>query len=318
MSAYTSMNLPELLNHRDQISAEIFRQTGDATVVPIAAGAASHGGKVKLTKTGKVRKPSANKGKPTARGDFTKKITVEHPDDFAAYKEANPDLKGPHLSWYKHYIDEHKDEYEAFKIAWALEHPKEDSTEAAEDESTDGAPADGAAAKPKKVLSPEHLAKMKAGREAKLAEKKAAKDLLEAAAKADGPISLAPLVEDAAVAAPVAAPVKLKGPKKVTKKTAAEPAAPLEPVPVAVAAPVPVAVAAPVPVPVAAEAEPEELPFKHNGMTYIRIGIQKADGNHEWASTDLWHSKKGKRASYAGELMEDGSINEDAEEPALV
>jgi hypothetical protein len=46
--------------------------------------------------------------------------------------------------------------------------------------------------------------------------------------------------------------------------------------------------------------------------------VAKADGNHEWASTDLWHSKKGKRAGYAGELMEDGSINEDAEEPALV
>jgi hypothetical protein len=312
MSAYASMNLPELLSHRDQISAEIFRQTGDASVIPIAAGASNSGGKGKLTKTGKVRKPSANKGKPTARGDFTKKITAERADDFAAYKEANPDLKGPHLSWYKHYIDEHKEEYEAFKAAWALEHPKEDAAEGAS-EGAEDSPAEGAAAeaKPKKVLSPEHLAKMKAGREAKLAEKKAAKDLLEAAAKADGPISLAPLVEDAP-AAPLAAPapVKLKGPKKVTKKTAAplepaaEPAAPLEP--------------AAVPAEAEAEAGPEELPFKHNGVTYIRIGIQKADGNHIWASTDIWHSKKGKRASYAGELMEDGSINEDAEEPSLV
>jgi hypothetical protein len=310
MSAYASMNLPELLSHRDQISAEIFRQTGDASVVPIATGAASHAAntKGKLTKTGKVRKPSANKGKPTARGDFTKKITAERADDFAAYKEANPDLKGPHLSWYKHYIDEHMEEYEAFKAAWALEHPKEDAAEGAS-EGAEDSPAEGAAeAKPKKVLSPEHLAKMKAGREAKLAEKKAAKDLLEAAAKADGPISLAPLVEDAPAAAPV--PVKLKGPKKVTKKAqaAAEPAAPIEPA----------AVPAAVPAEADAEAGPEELPFKHNGVTYIRVGIQKADGNHEWASTDIWHSKKGKRASYAGELMEDGSINEDAEEPSLV
>ena len=240
MSAYTSMTLPELLNHRDQISAEIFRQTGDASVVPISSSAAS-GGKAKLTKTGKVRKASANKGRPTARGDFTKKITAEHADDFAAYKEANPDLKGPHLSWYKHYIDQHKDEYEAFKTAWALEHPKESD------------------------------------------------------------VSLPPIPEEVVLAAPVAAPVaKLKAPKTVTKKAAAPAAAP---------APVPVAVA---------DAEPEELPFKHNGMTYIRIGVAKADGNHEWSSTDLWHSKKGKRAGYVGELMEDGSINEDAEEPALV
>ena len=301
MSAYISMTLPELLNHRDQISAEIFRQTGDASVIPIVSSA---GGKAKLTKTGKVRKASANKGKPTARGDFTKKITVEHADEFAAYKEANPDLKGPHLSWYKVYIDEHKEEYEAFKAAWALEHPKEDAAESGDgaESAANSEGAEGAAAKPKKVLSAEHLAKMKAGREAKLAEKKAAKDLLEATAKAA--VSLPPIPEDADASsapplppAPVAAPVK-KGPKTVTKKAAP--------------------VVAPEPVVTPVDTEPEELPFKHNGMTYIRIGVAKADGNHEWSSTDLWHSKKGKRAGYAGELMEDGSINEDAEEPALV
>jgi hypothetical protein len=306
MSAYSSMNLPELLNHRDQISAEIFRQTGDATVVPMAAGGSS--GKVKLTKTGKVRKPSANKGKPTARGDFTKKITAERADDFAAYKDANPDLKGPHLSWYKVYIDQHQDEYEAFKAAWALEHPKDasdaESTEPAE--TGEAGEAGEAAAKPKKVLSPEHLAKMKAGREAKLAEKKAAKEQMEAAAKANGPIAFSTMTVAVATPVPVAvaAPVpvaQMKGPKKVAKKVA-------EPAP----APAPVAEQETV------DTDPEELPFKHNGTTYIRIGIQKADGNHIWSTTDLWHSKKGKRAGYAGELMEDGSINEDAEEPSLV
>ena len=310
MSAYASMNLPELLNHRDQISAEIFRQTGDASVVPMAAGGSS--GKVKLTKNGKVRKPSANKGKPTALGDFNKKITADYPDHFAAYKEANPDQKGPHLKWYKVYRDEHKDEYEAFKAAWALEHPKEasdtESTEPGEPaKAREAGEAGEAAAKPKKVLSPEHKAKMKAGREAKLAEKKAAKEQMEAAAKANSPISLAPLVDMAvpvAMATPVPVPVpQMKGPKKVTKK-AAEPA--------------PVAVAVPVPEQTSVDTDPEELPFKHNGTTYIRIGIQKTDGNHIWSSTDLWHSKKGKRAGYAGELMEDGSINEDAEEPSLV
>jgi hypothetical protein len=47
------------------------------------------------------------------------------------------------------------------------------------------------------------------------------------------------------------------------------------------------------------------------------MGISKPDGNHEWLSGDLWLSKKGARGSYAGELMEDGSINADAEEPTL-
>jgi hypothetical protein len=300
MSAYTSMNLTELLNHRDQISAEIFRQTGDASVVPMTS--ANSGGKVKLTKTGKVRKPSSNKGKPTARGDFAKKICEENKAEYETYKEDHNEQKGAHLIWISAYIKEHQQEYEAFKAAWALEHPKEasdaESAEPGEGEATSAA-ANGAEAKPKKVLSPEHLAKMKAGREAKLAEKKAAKEQLEAAVKANSPISLAPLVEEAQ-AQPQPVPKPMKGPKKVTKKAEA--------------------VVTPVVAPVVAqeEAEPEQLPFKHNGVTYIRIGVAKADGNHEWASTDLWHSKKGARAGYAGELMEDGSINEDAEEPALV
>ena len=63
--------------------------------------------------------------------------------------------------------------------------------------------------------------------------------------------------------------------------------------------------------------EGELLPFKLGGATYIRMGISKADNNHEWLSGDLWLSKKGARGSYAGELMEDGSINADAEEPTL-
>ena len=299
MSAYTSMNLTELLNHRDQISAEIFRQTGDASVVPMTS--ANSGGKVKLTKTGKVRKPSSNKGKPTARGDFAKKICEENKAEYETYKEDHNEQKGAHLIWISAYIKEHQTEYEAFKAAWALEHPKEasdaESAEPGEGEATTAAAT--TEAKPKKVLSPEHLAKMKAGREAKLAEKKAAKEQMEAAAKANSPISLAPLVEDV-VTAPAPQAQAMKGPKKVTKKAEAKPE--------------------PVVAPVIAqeEAEPEQLPFKHNGVTYIRIGVAKADGNHEWASTDLWHSKKGARAGYAGELMEDGSINEDAEEPALV
>jgi len=274
----------DLLNQRSLIDAEIVRQTGEASVMPVKGA----NGK-------KPRKVSANKGKPTARGDFTKKITAERADDFAAYKEANPDLKGPHLSWYKHYIDSHKEEYETFKTAWAIEHPKDMS----DSETTEVASAD---AKPKKVLSPEHLAAMKAGREAKLAEKKAAKDLMfqqERAAVAEAPIS-----EPTAPTAPTVPTVQAaKQPKKVAKKAAVPEPVVLQPVPV------PVAVA---------ETDPEELPFKYRGVTYIRIGISKSDGNHLWSTGDLWHSKKGTRGSYAGELTESGEINEDAEEPSLV
>ena len=102
-------------------------------------------------------------------------------------------------------------------------------------------------------------------------------------------------------------PVKAAKKPKEAKKAAPAPAAPVA----EVAAPV-AEVAAP-----AAEQEAEALPFKLGGATYIRMGISKPDGNHEWLSGDLWLSKKGARGSYAGELMEDGSINADAEEPTL-
>ena len=156
------------------------------------------------------------------------------------------------------------------------------------------APVAPAAEKPKKVLSPEHLAKLKAGREAKKAAKDAEKAAAEAEAKGESPIALSP-------PAPAEAPVKAPKKPKEAKKAA------------------PVAeVAAPALAPDAEEArEGELLPFKLGGATYIRMGISKPDGNHEWLSGDLWLSKKGARGSYAGELMEDGSINADAEEPTL-
>lgn len=308
--SYTSMNLSELLSHRDQISSEIFRQTGgDSSVVPVKT---------------KVRKTHANKGKPNVRGAFTKKITAEHPEDLAAYKEANPDQKVPHLKWPKVYIDAHKEEYDAFKAAWALEHPKTTDAEAADagdsnSESQGEAAGGTTTVKPKKVLSPEHLAKLKAGREAKLAEKKAAKEKELAAAEANAPFTMAAVEAQQAAETATATPVQAKkGPKKVTKKTepAAAPAANT-----ANAVPLMVGGGGSVQSPIVAEPEEgevEPLPFKHNGITYIRIGTAKSDGSIDWISSDLWFSKKGQRGPYAGELMPDGDINEDAEEPKLV
>lgn len=136
--------------------------------------------------------------------------------------------------------------------------------------------------KPKKVLSPEHLAKMKAGREKKLAEKKAVNGAANGAANVEasvdgsssdsgsagkkrGPKKLADMTpeeraeHDAKVAARKAAKEAMTPEQKAAeevKKAAAKAAreakkAASAPVPVvAVAVPVPVAVAAPVPVPV--------------------------------------------------------------------
>ena len=110
-----------------------------------------------------------------------------------------------------------------------------------------------------------------------------------------------------------------KAAKKATAGSAAEAAAKAEaPVAVAVApqacliitAPAAAAAAA---APDAEEAEVELLPFKLDGQTYIR---PSAAGN--WASGDLWYTEKdGSKGAYFGELMDDGSINTDAEEPSF-
>ena len=347
--SFESNTLPELLSLRSQIDARVSVLCGGDSAVVAASSAAG----------AKSKKPSARAGKPTAYGAFSSKIQKENADEIKAFKEANPEMKGAHMAWVGKYKEEHPDIYEAFKTEWAAANPKAEAptseaasadegggapvvaekpkkvlspehlakmkagreakkaakdaekaaagTESSSDEAAGGGGGGGgggpvAAEKPKKVLSPEHLAKLKAGREAKKAAKDAEKAAAEAEAKGESPIALSP-------AAPAEVPVKAAKKPKEAKKAApvAEVAAPVA----EVAAPV-AEVAAP-----AAEQEAEALPFKLGGATYIRMGISKPDGNHEWLSGDLWLSKKGARGSYAGELMEDGSINADAEEPTL-
>ena len=333
---FESNTLPELLSLRSQIDARVSALCGGDSAVVAASSAVG----------AKVKKPSARAGKPTAYGAFSSKIQKENADEIKAFKEANPEMKGAHMAWVGKYKEEHPDIYEAFKTEWAAANPKAEaptseaasadegaepkaekpkkvlspehlakmkagreakkaakdaekeaakSAEGSSDEAAGGGGGGGGEPKPekpKKVLSPEHLAKLKAGREAKKAAKDAEKAAAEAEAKGESPIALSP-------AAPAEAPMKAPKKPKEAKKAAPAPE---------------VVVAAPEP---EAEQEAEALPFKLGGATYIRMGISKPDGNHEWLSGDLWLSKKGARGSYAGELMEDGSINADAEEPTL-
>ena len=329
--SFESNTLPELLSLRSQIDARVSVLCGGDSAVVAASSAAG----------AKSKKPSARAGKPTAYGAFSSKIQKENADEIKAFKEANPEMKGAHMAWVGKYKEEHPDIYEAFKTEWAAANPKAEAPTSEAASADEGAEpkaekpkkvlspehlakmkagreakkaakdaekaaagtessSDGAAEKPKKVLSPEHLAKLKAGREAKKAAKDAEKAVAEAEAKGESPIALSP-------PAPAEVPVKAAKKPKEAKKAAPAPEVPAPEV--AVAAP---EVAAP-----AAQQEAEELPFKLGGATYIRMGISKADNNHEWLSGDLWLSKKGARGSYAGELMEDGSINADAEEPTL-
>jgi len=282
------MSISELLEQRTLIDTQICMITG---------GSVAGSTKIKLTKGGKVKKaPSSRKGQATANGDFIKKIFAEQKDAIKEFKDANPEQKGAHLSFVSNYKKEHAEEWEAFKLAWAEAHPKEAADDASDGDNTMVTASSGSE-KAKKVLSPEHLAAMKAGREKKAAEKKAAKAALATpdAAPAAQTFSATTVVV-AATPAPVKKPVK-----KAAKK--AEP----------IVAPIAV-----VSVVVAEEDDaPEPIPFKHGGMTYMRLGSKREDGNHLWATADLWANKKGIKGDYVGFLQDDGSIDTDALEPLL-
>ena len=64
-----------------------------------------------------------------------------------------------------------------------------------------------------------------------------------------------------------------------------------------------------------AEEEMENIPFTLAGKKYIRLGERRTDGNHIWASADLWENKKGQRGPYVGVLQDDGKIDNTATEP---
>jgi len=246
-----------------------------------------------------AKKPSKRAGMPTVYGDFSSKVQKEHAEEIKLFKTANPDLKGAHMKFVGDYKKSHDEEYKAFEAAWKESHPKDMLESSAEDASVgESASVSGEkkakSDKPKKVLSPEHLAKLKAGREAAKAKKDAAKAILEEAGKD----------EAAVVSAPPATPAK-KAPKAAKK---AVPAAP-------VAAPTPVVAA---PAPQAEEDDGQEvLPCKVGPTTYLRYGQRRSDGSILWASGDLWKNNGGVKGRYVGELQDDCTINADADEPTL-
>jgi len=246
---------------------------------------------VKLNKSGKPKKQNSNKGKPTCHGDFVKMICEKMKDEVAAFKAANPDQKGAHLVFAANYKKENAQEVAAFEAKWKEEHPKDAASEAPSSNASVAPSEADADAKPKRVMSDEQKAKMKAGREAAKAKKDAEK------AGLSEPVA-APVAEP--VAAPVAAPVaetKKKPVKAATKKSAA-------------------VITTPVVAPIEAAAAPELLPFSFNGATYLRLGSKLPNGDSLYTSGHLWMSgKKGAKGPHYGELKEDGTIDMEAEEP---
>jgi hypothetical protein len=61
----------------------------------------------------------------------------------------------------------------------------------------------------------------------------------------------------------------------------------------------------------------ELLPFTFNGNTYLRMGSRRENGNHLWTSGHLWTSKKGAKGHHYGQILDDGTIDMNAEEPSF-
>lgn len=233
-------------------------------------------------KTGKNEKKQKRKSTPAGPwAAWTTKVLAENKEAVEAFKLAAEKKIGAHLKWISENKGKDSAEYKAFAVEFAATHPKVSASEAS---SVVSAPVDEASepaseAAPKK-RGPKKLADMtpeeRAAHDKKLAERRS---------------------------------------KKEAEKVAVETVAKAE-----VAAPAPVAVAAPESSSVVEESdgewEPtmELLPFKLDGVSYLRLGSKSADGEIEWAG-DLWYNKKGVRGTYVGVLQDDGSIDTDAEEP---
>ena len=294
-SKIANMPLEKLLEMRTAVDAEIMARSGGA-----APGAAKKAKKPKRVSQG------------SAWADFTQMIVKEKADEYTAFKEASETKLGVAPRFVAAYRKAHEAEWEAFQTTWNAEHPKaakgsvasaaEESASADEGSVTSGASEKVASGKrrgPKKLadMTPEERAAHDAAVQKRREAKKAPSAAAEEEAKAAAPVVVVP--------APAPKPLPLK-------------AAPA-PAPKAAPAPAPVAVLPPSsPASVAEEAEDEgveQRTFTLDGQKYIRLWDSGAE---DWATGDLWAVKaNGERDYYCGELMEDGSINTDAEEPTL-
>jgi len=265
----------------------------DATSFFNALGAAltdsSGPSSTKGANAGKVKRQNSNKGKPTCHGDFVKMICEKLKEEVATFKKEHPEQKGAHLVFAANYKKEHAEEFAAFEAAWKEAHPKDadaGSVSSKPTGSTDGnsdAEASPVKEKPKRVISDEQKAKMKAGREAAAAKKKA---------EASVPSEKAPEAPEAPV-------TTQKKPVKTAKK----------------ASPAEITVPVVAPITEANAIASELIPFAFNGNTYLRMGVKLANGEARFTSAHLWMSKRGAKGPHYGEIREDGTIDMEAEEP---
>uniref|UniRef100_A0A6C0ANA0 Uncharacterized protein n=1 Tax=viral metagenome TaxID=1070528 RepID=A0A6C0ANA0_9ZZZZ len=77
---------------------------------------------LKLTKSGKPRKVSDRKGKPTARDAFQKMICEDMKAELEAFKATLAKKQGAQFSFVSNYKKAHPEVYPAFEAKWKAEH----------------------------------------------------------------------------------------------------------------------------------------------------------------------------------------------------
>lgn len=261
----------------------------------------------------KKEKKSKKKGGPAGPwAAWTTHCTkVAYTAEIAAFKEAAQSKLGAHLKWISANAGKDSAEYKAFASQFALDHPKGSASAKAsvvsdeEDVASCVSGSDAEAKDVKKKRGPKKLADMtpeeRAAHDAKVAAKRTAK--ADAKAADAGAAEEAPVVAVPVVAVPPAGSLlSLRAPPLVA-------AAPASDVPVADAS---------VEAEEADEPAAEWLQFDLDGTKYFRLGVKQSDDSVDWEPF-LWRTNKktGGRGAFVGMLLEDGSIDADADEPNL-
>jgi len=282
LSKMSSISVDQLLAIQQLLSKELASRGISSASAPSVAVAEVQ----KRMKKDKKDKPSAPR-KAGAWAGWTAHCPKAHAAEYESFKASSATKQGIAPLFCTQWRKDHEDEYAAFEAKWKEEHSAPASAAASV------ASADSPAANSEPATKVPQEGKT---RKPQSEETKAAAALKRAATKA----------------------------KKAAEAAALETAAKLAAAP---AATVPSAPASPAPAsPAASQSEgedeaeeesPDLLPFKLGGKSYLRPGFLSDDGKTTWATGDLWESKKGLRGDWAGALQEDGSIDLDAEEPAI-
>ena len=96
---------------------------------------------LKLTKTGKLRKVSDRKGKPTARDAFAKMICEDKKAELDAFKATLAKKQGAQFTFVANYKKQHPEVYPAFEAKWKAENSVSETSSVTTEETIAAEPA---------------------------------------------------------------------------------------------------------------------------------------------------------------------------------